>query len=334
MHIEKNQSLREYNSFGFDVNAEYFCIATSVEHVQEAIAWCKERKHPLFVLGGGSNTVFTRNVQGLVLHIKLDNFIVDKHDTSATLQIGAGVLWHKLVKDTVFNGLYGLENLALIPGFAGAAPIQNIGAYGREICDNFISADVIDKSTGEALTISNEECQFAYRHSLFKTPAGENYIVVGIALHLSLQDNAESGYQGLKEALADRPVTAENVFTTVCELRSSKLPDPTVLGNAGSFFKNPVIECQHVDTLKIQYPELPVYPYSDTHRKIPAAWLIDHAGWKGHKNGAVGVHEKQALVLVNHGGGTGQQIAMLATEIQKDILSRFDIQLEREPVHY
>jgi len=334
MQIEKNQSLREYNSFGFDVTAEYFCIASSIEDIQEAIVWSKEKGVSVFILGGGSNTVFTRDVQGLVLHIKIDSLTIQKHNTTATLQVGAGVLWHQLVKDTVFNGLYGLENLALIPGFAGAAPIQNIGAYGRELCDNFISANVIDKNNGEALTIGKDDCQFAYRHSLFKTAAGRNYIVVGITLRLSLQDTPEFGYQGLKEALADAPVTAENIFTRVCALRSSKLPDPTVLGNAGSFFKNPVIESQQVDTLKAQYPEMPIYPYSGTHKKIPAAWLIDRAGWKGHKNGAVGVHEKQALVLVNHGGGTGQQIAMLATEIQRDIQSRFDIELEREPVHY
>ncbi len=338
MHISENVSLRERNSFGFDVSAEYFCSAKSIDDVREALTWQHSKKCPLLILGGGSNTVFTRNVDGLVLHIATDKLSNSVDGTTVTVNAGAGINWHTLVETTVFSGQYGLENLALIPGNAGAAPIQNIGAYGKEVCNNLISVDVIHQKTLESATLQNSECDFGYRHSLFKTHAGSEWIVLGITLQLSTIDNPVVTYQALKDAMKDDAGESEpgatTVFKHVCDLRKSKLPDPSVIGNVGSFFKNPIVPSQHVDALLKTHPDLPVYPQPGDYYKLPAAWLIDQAGWKGHRNGDVGVHDHQALVLVNQGNGSGQQIAILADEIRKDIKKQFDIELEREPVIY
>jgi len=334
MQISENVSLQARNSFGFDVSAEYFCAPTSIDEVRETLEWQRKHKHALLILGGGSNTVFTRNVTGLVMHIAIDHLTSDANTSDIMVSVGAGVNWHQLVKTTVFNNQFGLENLALIPGSAGAAPIQNIGAYGKELCDNLISVDVIDRNTGQCNTLTKEECNFAYRHSLFKTPAGASFIVTGINLKLSKEDTPQTHYQALQESLGDTTATAQSIFNHVCQLRESKLPDPSIIGNAGSFFKNPILPRQQVDTLLQEYPELPVYSHSTTHCKVPAAWLIDRAGWKGHRKGPIGVHDRQALVLVNHGGGNGQQIATLAEEIQQDVRQRYNISLEREPVLY
>lgn len=338
MQISNNVSLRERNSFGFDISAEYFCSAASIEDVQEALEWQQNIKCPLFILGGGSNTVFTRDVEGLVLHVAIDELTTHATDSTVTVNAGAGINWHSLVEATVFNGHFGLENLALIPGNAGAAPIQNIGAYGKEICDNLVSVAAIHRQTAETITLKKSDCDFGYRHSLFKTPAGAEFIVLGIELQLSTDDKPVVTYQALADAIertdAKEAVDAESVFNHVCKLRQSKLPDPLVIGNAGSFFKNPIVQRRQVDTLRSKYPDLPVYPQPGGECKLPAAWLIDQAGWKGYCSGEVGVHDRQALVLVNHGGGSGQQIATLADEIQTDIKSRYDIELEREPVIY
>ncbi len=334
MLISNNVSLRGYNSFGFDISAEHFCSAASIDEIKEALEWRRKHNKPLLILGGGSNTVFTRNVEGLVLQVSIDQIKTETNNDSISVYAGAGVNWHHLVKQTVFNNQFGLENLALIPGNAGAAPIQNIGAYGKELCNNLISVDTMHRETFERLTLSKEECDFDYRHSLFKTAQGADLIVLGIQLQLSSMDNPLISYSALQEAMQNTSPTATEVFNTVCHLRQSKLPDPQVIGNAGSFFKNPVVPRQQVDELLARYPDLPVYPFSDKENKLPAAWLIDRAGWKGHRSGNVGVHNKQALVLVNHGGGNGQQIAILANEIQRDIKQRYQINLEREPTLY
>lgn len=338
MHISENVSLREHNSFGFDISAEYFCSATSIDEIQQALTWQRKNRLPLFILGGGSNTVFTRNVEGLVLHVAIDTLEINPQEDTVDVYAGAGINWHNLVKQTVFNDHYGLENLALIPGNAGAAPIQNIGAYGKEVCDHLSSVDVLHQKSGEVITLQNAECDFGYRHSLFKTPEGSEFIVLGIRLELSTNDNPVLTYKALQDALqdnaSDEQPNARQVFAKVCELRQSKLPDPSVIGNAGSFFKNPVVPSQLVDALRKDYPNLPAYLQPGGDFKVPAAWLIDQAGWKGHRAGDVGVHYKQALVLVNHGNGNGQQIAILADEIRADINNRYDIELEREPVFY
>ncbi len=337
MQPEINKSLRHHNSFGFDVTAEYFTSVGSVAELTEALEWSRRKALPVFILGGGSNTVFTKNVAGLVIHVGITGIRTTAADDTISIDIGAGCNWHKLVVDTLQQGYYGLENLALIPGLAGAAPIQNIGAYGVEISDRLHSVDVIDRHDGKSLTLSHSDCGFGYRHSLFKTDAGRNFVITSVTLNLSATDHTSVNYQALKDALQQRGITTPNahdVFNCVCAVRASKLPDPQQIGNAGSFFKNPTLNKQQLAQLQSNCAGIPVYPQADDHFKIPAAWLIEKAGWKGHRSGAVGVHNRQALVLVNHGGGNGQQIARLATDIQQDIKTKYNIELEREPGLY
>ncbi len=337
MNIKREQSLKSYNSFGFEVSAEYFVSVETSAQLHEAISWSKQQKIPCFILGGGSNIVFTKNVTGLVIHIAIQEITAEVKPTHTIVKAGAGELWHGLVAKTLELGIYGLENLALIPGSAGAAPIQNIGAYGVEVGDLLESVEVYDKTTTDIRTLLASECQFGYRDSLFKTPQGENYIVTAITLKLSQQDRPTLSYEALVRSLNEKGIvkpTAKQVFDEVCSIRSAKLPDPQKIGNAGSFFKNPIISRQQLDTLIKKHPGLPHYSDSTGQYKVPAAWLIDRAGWKGYISGHVGVHNAQALVLVNHGGGNGQQIAILANTIKHDILRRYGIHLEREPTLY
>lgn len=339
MNIESNKSLRAYNSFGFDIYADWFVSVHSQAQLSEALQWAKTSNRATLILGGGSNTVFTRDVNGLVIHIAIEGIetttAVDEDST--LIKVGAGMNWHQLVETTLQQQLYGLENLALIPGSAGAAPIQNIGAYGTELGELLTQVEVLNTQSGETFHLDNSECEFGYRHSIFKTPAGKDYVVTAIHLKLSKKDRPKIEYKALQEILKQKNIEHPNcqqVFTSVCDIRRAKLPDPAHVGNAGSFFKNPVITRQQLDTILADHPDLPNFIQADGSYKVPAAWLIDHAGWKGHRKGPVGVHSEQALVLVNHGDGNGQQIAILADEIRNDILQRFSIALEREPVLY
>lgn len=339
MHLEFNKSLREYNSFGFDVQAEFFTSVNSIDSLTEALEWCRKHKHESFILGGGSNTLFTRHVRGLVCHIAITGFNSqsDQPDKTVNIHAGAGVNWHQLVIDTLDKNYFGLENLALIPGSAGAAPIQNIGAYGTEVSDRLTSVVVMNRFTSEQSVLDSTDCHFAYRHSFFKTATGSEYIVTGINLQLSLEDQPKPDYQALQQHLHRRGIehpTGRQVFDSVCEIRQSKLPDPARLGNAGSFFKNPSINRRQLDAILAEHPEIPSFQQAKDQFKVPAAWLIDRAGWKGYRSGPVGVHSAQALVLVNHGGGDGQQIATLALQIKKDIEHKFGVTLEQEPVVY
>jgi UDP-N-acetylmuramate dehydrogenase len=338
MQIEHHRSLRHHNSFGFDVSARYFTEVSSEDDLLEALQWARKQSTPVFILGGGSNIVFTRNVDALVIHLTSAHYTVtDVAPQTVHVTAGAGMVWHTLVQRTLNEGFFGLENMALIPGCAGAAPIQNIGAYGREISDILISVNTVNRVTGEHRVLTCDECDFSYRHSVFKTTAGAELIVTAITLSLSRVDSPAISYQALADAVAAadiKKVSAHHVFDLVCDIRRSKLPDPEQLGNAGSFFKNPIITDRQLDALKAKYADVPYYRQDNQHVKVPAAWLIDRAGWKGFRNPHVGVHERQALVLINHNGGTGQQIAQLADEIKSDIQNRFNVCLEREPVLY
>lgn len=339
MNIESNKSLRSYNSFGFEISAEWFTSVNTLEQLREALHWARTTDKTTLILGGGSNTLFTRNVDGLVIHIAIPGFetTVTDDQESTLIRVGAGMNWHDLVATTLHQKLYGLENLALIPGSAGAAPIQNIGAYGVELSELLTEVEVLNTRTGESDKLNNSDCDFGYRHSTFKTPVGKNFVVTAIHIKLSNRNRPKIEYKALQDILEQQNITqpdCQQVFNSVCDIRRSKLPDPAYLGNAGSFFKNPVITRQQLDTLLVDHSDLPNFFQDDGTYKVPAAWLIDRAGWKGHRNGAVGVHSEQALVLVNHGDGNGQQIAILANEIRNDILQRFNIALEREPVIY
>jgi UDP-N-acetylmuramate dehydrogenase len=337
LNIETEKSLKHYNSFGFDISAEYFVSVESVTELHEAISWGNRKSVPTFILGGGSNIVFTRNVNGLVVHINIHGITTQTTADHVKINVGAGESWHGLVAATLKHKYFGLENLALIPGSAGAAPIQNIGAYGVEVAELLDTVEIYHRETGETFSLDNKDCQFGYRHSIFKTTAGSDYIVTAINLRLSEHDNPNISYRALEETLSasgHNSPNAQQVFDAVCAIRSAKLPDPQQIGNVGSFFKNPVINRQQLDALKTDHPQIPHYPDKHGHFKIPAAWLIDQAGWKGHQVDNVGVHNAQALVLVNHGDGNGQQIAILANNIKQDILRRYGVSLEREPTLY
>ena len=337
MKIETEKSLKHYNSFGFDIRAEYFVSVASVTELHEAILWGNRKCVPTFILGGGSNIVFTRNVNGLVVHIDIRGITTEATAGHIKVNVGAGESWHGLVAKTLEQNYFGLENLALIPGSAGAAPIQNIGAYGVEVAELLDTVEIYHRETGETFSLDNQDCQFGYRHSIFKTTAGSDYVVTAINLTLSAHDNPRFSYRALENALTasgHHAPNAQQVFDAVCAIRSAKLPNPQQVGNVGSFFKNPIINRQQLDELKTKHTQIPYYPDKHGHFKIPAAWLIEQAGWKGHQVDNVGVHHAQALVLVNHGGGNGQQIAVLANNIKQDILRRYGVPLEREPTLY
>lgn len=335
MQIESNYSLLHHNSFGFDIRSRYFCRATSTESVRAAIAWSDRRGETLLVLGEGSNTVFTGDINGLTLHIKLDQLEFNNiGNQQIMVTAGAGINWHELVQTTLQHGYYGLENLALIPGSVGAAPIQNIGAYGRDIADFLHSVEVLDRRSGATTILTAQQCRFGYRDSLFKHAAGGDFIVLAVRLILTTQQHPHTSYQSLANSLSEAGIEhpdARTVFNHVCSIRREKLPDPARLGNAGSFFKNPVVSAAQFAQLQQKWPQIPCYIQPDGRYKLAAGWLIEQAGWKGYRREQIGVHRQQALVLVNHGGGTGQQIAILAADIQRDIQRQFDVKLETEP---
>ncbi|HBR98403.1 MAG TPA: UDP-N-acetylenolpyruvoylglucosamine reductase [Gammaproteobacteria bacterium] len=329
-------SLIDNNTFGFDVVAEAFIRTQCLEEVQEAILWARESKQPVFPLGGGSNLVLTRNLPGLTIQQCNADITVDEETIETILiKASAGVVWHELVQYCVKHNYYGIENLALIPGNVGAAPIQNIGAYGVELADTLERVDFIATDTGHTHSVTADECALAYRDSRFKGEWHRRVIITAIHLRLRKRRCFSLGYGDLGERLGNihtDDLTLQHVCDAVCQIRRQKLPDPTHLGNAGSFFKNPCVTSAQLEALHARYPTLPSYPLDDGHFKIPAAWLVDHAGWKGRRFGDVGVHQHQAIVLVNYGQGSGGDILALAARIKADIQERFAITLEIEPV--
>ncbi len=286
------------------------------------------------ILGGGSNVLFTRNFLGLVLKMEISGIeVVQEGDDSVIVSFGAGENWHQCVLWAVENGLFGIENLSLIPGTIGAAPMQNIGAYGVEIQDVFHSLEAFDIKAQKILKFYKEDCKFGYRNSTFKEGRKDKYIITKVNLRLSKKPNFNVSYGNLKETLSEMGVeelTLKSVSQAVINVRQSKLPDPMEIGNAGSFFKNPVIEKPYFESLRAAYEGIPGYEVDVRSIKLPAAWLIDQSGWKGFRKGEIGVHDKQALVIVNHGNGNGKDILKLSAEIQKSVFSKFGVELERE----
>jgi UDP-N-acetylmuramate dehydrogenase len=291
---------------------------------------------PRLVLGGGSNLLLTRDFPGLVLHIALQGREVLAGDaTHHHVRAAAGENWHEFVQWTLAQGLGGLENLSLIPGTVGAAPIQNIGAYGAETRDFFHGLTVFDPASGALRTMDAAECRFAYRDSVFKHDAGRGLIIVDVTFALPRQWQANLRYAELAQAVAAQGIaapTAQQVADTVIAVRRRKLPDPAEIGNAGSFFKNPVVSGEACAQLLAQFPQLVHHRQADGSEKLAAGWLIDQCGWKGRSLGAAGVYEKQALVLVNRGGATGADVQRLAAAIQDDVAARYGVRLEPEPV--
>ncbi len=333
-NIQQNIALKEFNTFGIDAQAHYLYQTTTAEQLSEDLAQLKSHGMPLFVLGGGSNILLTGDYSGIV--IKMANRgieVVSEDKDQITLRIAAGENWHQLVMYCVENNYAGIENLSLIPGLVGAAPIQNIGAYGVELKDVFVELSALNIATGETKIFSGEQCRFGYRYSVFKAQYKNQFIITDVTLRLSKQANINTSYHGISEQLNKMNVTTptiKDVSNAVIAIRQQKLPDPTIIGNAGSFFKNPIINAELFNQLHQSHPEIPNYIVDDKRYKIPAAWLIEQCGYKGKRVDQIGVHDKQAVVLVNHGNGAGDAIAQLAKQIQQTVLEKFNVPLETE----
>ena len=332
LNTQANVDLQTLNTLSVPARAEYFISARSVDEIRSALAWAASSNLPVTILGGGSNVVLSEKISGLVLQPQVLGVQLDRQSNLVTA--GAGENWHSLVAWCVDNKLYGLENLALIPGLLGGAPIQNIGAYGVELKDVFYSLTAIEKTSGELKTFTRDECEFAYRDSIFKRRCKNQYVIVAVSLRFSRDTNVNIDYPELKKYFSERGVsspTPEQVFGAVVEIRQAKLPDPVRLPNAGSFFKNPVIALEQYSVIKKRYPEIVAYSHSATEMKLAAAWLIDSLGWKGRERHGVVMHKNQALVLTNPNKVAAAEILKLAVEIQADVLNKFGVELEVEP---
>lgn len=333
MLIEKNKSLRAFNTFGIDARAHEFISVDTVAELRDILF--KYRRKDLFILGGGSNILISQDIRSTVLHINIKGkSIIEKDQEKALVQAMAGENWHQFVAWCLDNDLGGLENLSLIPGNCGTAPIQNIGAYGVELKDRFVSCSAIEIASGKLVEFSGHECGFGYRQSIFKNRHKGKFVIVSIVLELSTANHRlNTSYGTIKEVLYSRGIAQpdiRDVANAVIQIRQSKLPDPAELGNSGSFFKNPVVPSSFFKKFISSFPEAPYYRQEDHKFKIPAGWLIEQAGFKGKRRGDAGVHQKQALVLVNYGKASGREIISLSKEIQEVVLSKFGIQLEPE----
>ena len=334
--LQHDISLRPFNTFGIDARASRYLRVTTLAQLQAALADPELARFPRLVLGGGSNLLLTGDFAGLVLHIaSAGREILPGDATHVHVRAAAGENWHAFVEWTLAQGLGGLENLALIPGTVGAAPIQNIGAYGLETKDVFHSVTAFDPLAGTVVTLDRAACRFAYRDSIFKHDAGRHLIITEVTFALPRAWQPNLRYAELANAVAEQGYdapTARQIADTVIAVRRRKLPDPAVIGNAGSFFKNPVVSAQQCAALLERFPTLVHHRQPDGTEKLAAGWLIDQCGWKGRSLGAAGVYPKQALVLVNNGGATGAEVQRLARAIQDDVEARYGVRLEPEPV--
>ncbi len=333
MNIEHNKSLKEYNTFGIDVTASEFVKVTSETALKDLLL--KDPKKRFFIISGGSNMLLTKDIDTLVLHIAITGItVVEEFKDSIIISANAGENWHDFVLYCINQGYGGLENLSLIPGYVGSAPIQNIGAYGVELKDTFVSCEAIHISSGEKHIFSNKDCKFGYRNSIFKSDVKDEFIITKVTFKLSKNNHIlNTSYGAIENALKENGITAptiKDVSEAVIQIRQSKLPDPNEIGNSGSFFKNPVISIDHFSRLQKTYPDIPFYKIDNQTIKVPAGWLIEQSGFKGKRWGDAGVHEKQALVLVNYNNATGVEILDLSKKIQSKIKDRFDINLEIE----
>ncbi len=333
MEVKENFSLKEYNTFGITAVARKFASVQTIDQLREVIG--QNRGEQLLILGGGSNMLLTRDVDALVVHVNLrGKTVTDLRDGFATAHAMAGENWHEFVLFTLDNGLGGLENMSLIPGNVGTTPIQNIGAYGAEIKDTMLWCEALDIETLELRRFSNAECRFAYRDSIFKNEAKGKYVITSVAFKLtSTGHKINTDYGDITEKLTEKGIvtpTLRDVSNAVIEIRQSKLPDPKILGNSGSFFKNPVIPESLYKSASAQFPDMPGYPVGDGMVKVPAGWLIEQAGFKGKRFGDAGMHVNQALVLVNYGNATGAELLAVARDVQKTVKEKFGIEIEAE----
>ncbi len=334
--IERGASLRAFNTFGLPASAQTLVRITSEADAKKVVNDPELGRAPKFILGGGSNLVLTQDVDLCVLKIEIKGRrLLETREDAWIVEVGAGESWHDTVQWCLEQGLPGLENMALIPGTVGAAPVQNIGAYGVELKDRFESLDAVDMITGRTVTLDAAQCHFGYRDSVFKQRLGGKSVITKVRLRLRRPWQPVLGYMELERKIAETAnihPDARQIFDWVCEVRRAKLPDPAVIGNAGSFFKNPVVSAEQCRDIIGRDPEIVHYPMDDGTFKLAAGWLIDACGWKGKSIGRAGVYERQALVLVNRGGASGAEVVTLARAIQESVYGRFGIRLEPEPV--
>ena len=334
MTIQQDISLTHLNTFGIDAKAAYFANIETISELRAILTDPALMQKPKLVLGGGSNLLFTDDFDGLVIKISIKGIEQTKEDENhAWIKVGAGEIWHELVLYTIREKLGGLENLSLIPGTVGAAPMQNIGAYGVEIKDTFESLEAVQVSSGAMRIFTASECEFAYRNSIFKGALKGQYIITSVTFKLNRNPVFNTSYgdiQATLEAMGVEHLSLKAVSEAVIRIRQSKLPDPSQIGNAGSFFKNPTVEAAQFERLKADFPAIPGYPQPDGSVKVPAGWLIEQCGWKGKSMGNVGVHEKQALVLINRGGAKGNEVKNLAETIVDSVKTRFGVDLMPE----
>ena len=333
MEILNNFSLKNYNTFGIEAKAEQFVAVHSVSELKSILEQNKNQKK--FILGGGSNMLLTKNIEALVIHIDLKGKKILKEDTDFVwVESQAGENWHQFVLWAIDQNFGGLENMSLIPGNVGTTPVQNIGAYGTEIKDTFVSCEAINIENQEMRTFTNEECRFGYRESVFKNEVKDKYIIVSVVFKLTKRNHKiNTSYGDIQAELAKNNITTpglKDVSNAVIAIRKSKLPDPAELGNSGSFFKNPILLKSDFEPIHQKFPEMRFFDISETEVKVPAGWLIEQAGLKGKRFGDAGIHKNQALVLVNYGGATGQEILDVSKTVQDTVFNTFGIHIEAE----
>jgi UDP-N-acetylmuramate dehydrogenase len=329
--IQINKNLKEYNTFGISVKAEMFAVFSSIEELKQILSFRNNKK--LLILGGGSNLLLTKDFDGLVIKNEIKRFeVIEETASEVIVKSGAGENWHEFVLNCIDKGFGGIENLSLIPGSVGASPMQNIGAYGVEIKDVFESLSAYHIASGEIHYFDKTKCEFGYRESIFKNKVKGKYIILTVTFRLTKNPTINSSYGAINEQLKVMGIqapTIKELSAAVIAIRQSKLPDPKIIGNAGSFFKNPTVDNILLEKIQENYPDIPNYP-AENGRKLAAGWLIEKAGWKGRTFDNYGVHKLQALVLVNYGNCTGQEIFDLSSQIIQDVFEKFGVLLERE----
>lgn len=329
----RNYSLAQHNTFGIDAKCSRFIEYATVCEAKEAVKSLTDSDMPLLLIGGGSNLLLTKDFQGTVLHSAIKGISSTFIDGGVLVRCGSGETWDDVVAHCVAQGWHGMENLSLIPGEVGASAVQNIGAYGAEVKDIIYKVEAVEIATGKSCFFINEDCEYAYRDSRFKHDWKNKYLITHVTYRLSTVFNSHLDYGNIRKELDNKGIehpTAQQLRQTIIDIRNAKLPDPKVEGNAGSFFMNPIVDMEKFNELLAEYPDMPHYEIDEEHEKIPAGWMIDQCGWKGKTLGKAGVHSKQALVLVNKGCATGQDIVNLCETIQKDVKNKFGIDIHPE----
>lgn len=334
MQVQQHTSLKPFNTFSIDVTAKYFAAISTIDELQECLLWAKNNDNKSLILGGGSNILFTKNYDGIVINNLIKGIEkVGEDETYIYIKAGAGEGWHQFVLYCLHHNYAGVENLALIPGFVGASPMQNIGAYGVEIKEVFHELTALHKSDLALHTFSNTNCKFGYRESIFKNEYKDQFVIISVTYRLRKTPVFNIEYGAIKQQLEKNNIeqlSIQAVANAVIAIRTSKLPDPKQIGNAGSFFKNPSVSKEKYEGLKNKFPGLVAYENNDGTMKLAAGWLIEQCGLKGYRNGNAGVHNQQALVLVNYGGASGKDLLQLCGQVQEAVLQKFGVALHAE----